>query len=124
MQEEQQPHDDYVSQETKLLVAAVRRVANSINFELGIPMKNPNNGDAMWFVLTDDESNIYIIIITPYVIMLEIVQGDEEELTFLYSLVDSISIYLEHLQNVGGRKLSDSELRYFLGLEPPDDAVR
>jgi len=105
---------DYTSNETILLASAVQRIATSIHFDIGQPMRNPLNGDSMWYVLTNNVGDIYVIIITPHAIFSEFIFDDDGEVAASYSIISSISIYLEHLLNSDVRKLDKDELKFFL----------
>lgn len=106
---------DYISTETFVLAKAVNLIGEHLELDLGPALKNPRNGDTIWFILTDDlEYNVYVVIISPYVIFIETVHtAEDESITVDYAIVESIKDYLEHLKGLGARKLNDEEMKFF-----------
>lgn len=110
--ERKSPPMEYLSERTRQLLNVVGEMSHTIKFELGPAMAKPSNGDMAWFLLTDAEPgilNMWVILCTPYGIFCEY-NFDEER---GFSAVIDIGDLLEHLQNMGYRKLTSEELEYF-----------
>jgi len=103
---------EYLSEETRQLINVVGEISHTIKFELGPCMAKAANGDLAWFLLTDADpgvENMWILLITPHGIFCE--YNFEEHRAF--SAVTDIGDLMEHLQNIGYRRLTKEELTYF-----------
>ncbi len=105
----QDEYPDWISQETRVLAACIKDISHYIDYDIGLPMKGERNGDAMWYVLTDDEG-LLIILCTPHAIFTESNLGEEEA---SYSILTHPLPYLENLRDMGIRALTKEEYDEF-----------
>lgn len=106
----QHSQPNFISKETRIITACVKDIADYIDFDIGNPIRSEPNGDAMWYVLTDGQ-NLLVVLCTPYAVLIESTIDDGEA---SYCVVTKPIDYLEHLANLGLRKLTPDEMEDFL----------
>lgn len=102
----------HLSEKTKQLIEVIAELAHTLDFNIGECLHKKRSGDMGWWLLTDEPDGLdhmYILIVTPHCILAEYNLEDEREL----SAITDVGLLMEHLQNLGYRRLSSKELRYF-----------
>lgn len=105
---------EYLSEKTREIIGVVDALSDTLSFELGPCMAKPSTGDMAWFMLTDHApgaANLFLLICTPDGVLCEY-NFDE---THHMSAATNVGQLLEHLFNMGYRRLSTEELKPYMG---------
>jgi len=106
-------HPDWISQETAILSACVKDIADFIDFDIGESIKSRKNGDALWYMMSDEKSGgLLVLMCTPHAVFVESTIDDTSN-DVDYAVIIKPLQYLEHLQNIGLRCLTPEELEQF-----------
>ena len=107
--QDEQP--DWISNETAVLAACIKDIADFISYDIGPSIQARENGDALWYVLTDENADgVLVLMCTPHAVFAETTIGTDD---VEYAMLVKPLQYLEHLQNMGLRRLTDDELENF-----------
>ena len=104
---------DHISEKTRNLTMLVSELGVAADLDLGPAASTEQNGDMVWFILTDQQpgiTNLFLIIVTPHVLLAEYNFEHQRE----FSVIDDIGLLLEHLKGLGYRKLSPDESKLFM----------
>jgi hypothetical protein len=108
----QDERPDWISQETAVLAACIKDISDFISYDIGPAMRAERNGDTMWYALTNKEgTSLLVIMCTAYVLFTEATCGDND---VSYGIIDKPLSFLEHLQSIGLRRLTQDEMENFI----------